>query len=131
MAAVSRLLPFTSSPYNVHVPAAPAPTGTSVSSMSMSHSTGGKGTVPAVSTPITVQKVGAVKHPLTSSSGLPSTDVRKKVRMTGMSPSDDAVEEGEDSGEEDDKDSDYIAVTDAAIGNVVEGGGNWGDGSNH
>ena len=87
MDTVSRLLPFTASPYNVHVPTAPAPTGASVSSMSMSHSTGGKGTG-AVSTPITVPKVGGVKHPLTSSSGIPSTDVRKKVRMTGMSPSD-------------------------------------------
>ena len=121
MAGVSHLLPFTSSPYKV----APVPTSTSVSSMSMSYSRSkGKG---SASTTTTVPKVAVGKHLLQSSSdgsGGLSPDARKKVR--GLSQPNDAEEGGED-----DKDSDYIAVTNGANGNVVEGGGIWGDGSNH
>jgi len=121
MDAVSRSLPFTSSTY-VDVPTEPAQASTSVSLMSMSYSTGGKGKGP-VNTPVTVPKSSGGKHPLSSSSGHLSTDARKKVRLSGMSPSNDAEGGGEDSGEDDDKDSDYIAVTDAAIPKVMEGGG--------
>jgi len=119
LTGVSRSLPFTSSPYEV----APAPTSTSVSSMSMSHSTGGKGTG------TTVPKVSGSKHPLQSSSGgrgsggvLPK-NARKKVGGF-LSPQDSAEDEGEggQSDKDDDKDTDYVPVTDAAINNMMEGG---------
>ena len=119
LTGVSRSLPFTSSPYEV----APAPTSTSVSSMSMSHSTGGKGTG------TTVPKVSGSKHPLQSSSGgrgsggvLPK-NARKKVGGF-LSSQDNAEDEGEggQSDKDDDKDTDYVPVTDAAINNMMEGG---------
>ena len=119
LTGVSRSLPFTSSPYEV----APAPTSTSVSSMSMSHSTGGKGTG------TTVPKVSGSKHPLQSSSGgrgsggvLPK-NARKKVGGF-LSSQDNAEDEGEggQSDKDDDKDTDYVPATDAAINNMMEGG---------
>ena len=119
LTGVSRSLPFTSSPYEV----APAPTSTSVSSMSMSHSTGGKGTG------TTVPKVSGSKHPLQSSSGgrgsggvLPK-NARKKVGGF-LSSQDNAEDEGEggQSDKDDDKDTDYVPVTDAAINDMMEGG---------
>ena len=91
---VSRSLPFTSSPYEV----APAPTSTSVSSMSMSHSTGGKVIGAATTTPTTVPKVSGSKHLLQSSSGGSgsggiSPNARKKTKGF-LSPLNDAEEGG-------------------------------------
>ena len=118
VSGVSRSLPFTSSPYKV----APVLTSTSVSSMS--NSTGGKGKG-AASTAATFPKVSGGKRDLSSTSGgsgRPYSGSGKKMR--GLSPSIDAEDEegGEHSDKEDDKESDYVPVTDAAINNMMEGG---------
>jgi len=102
--------------------------------MSMSHSTGGKGTGAATTTPTTVPKVSGSKHLLQSSSGGSgsggvSPNARKKTKGF-LSPLNDAEEGGDGSGDEDDnddekeddKDNDFVPVTDAAINNMMEGG---------
>ncbi len=126
LTGVARSLPFTLSHYEV----APAPTGTSVSSVSMSLSTVGKGTG-AASTAATLPKVAGGKRLLQSSSGgggsggISNPYARKKKKVRGfLSPRDDAEDEGggEQSDKEDDKDTDYVPVTDAAINDMMEGG---------
>jgi len=105
---VSRSLAFPSSPYEV----APVRTSTSVSSMS--NSTGGRGKGAA-------STVSGKRGPSSTSGG---GNMHSEKKKREFSPSiDDEDEMAEESEKEDDKDTDYVPVTDSAARNDnFEGG---------
>jgi len=106
---VSRSLAFPSSPYEV----APVPTSTSVSSMS--NSTGGRGK-------------GAASTPLGKRSSTSGGNMHSEKKKREFSPLiDDADEMAEESEREDDKDTDYVPVTDTAAMNDNFKEGNSGE----